>query len=83
MTMIVAPDGRTPLTAKPRTADGRKLADFATLKDVAECRAAMVDFASVLEQVMEKLARVEDRLGITDESVVPQVAPPTGEGDTE
>lgn len=74
MTDLVGVDGR-PIRPK-KTKRGHDLATVNDAINIAHNVAGPL--AVVLQQLMEKVARCEDRLGITDESVAGETAPPRG-----
>ena len=57
----------------------RRGSDLATLNEVINVASNMTGpLAVVLREVMEKLARVEDKLGITDETAAAETEAPKG-----
>ena len=65
---IFGADGRP--IEKPRTSKGRRGSDYATLNEVVNiAHNTSGPLAIAMQEMMAKIARVEDQLGITDESV--------------
>lgn len=73
MSSIVGADGRPVRPAKQRGSD------FCTKNEAINIAGNMVGpVALVLQEVMQKVARLEDLHGITDETVAAETEPPKG-----
>jgi len=66
-------------SGRPVRPPKRRGNDLATLNEVINVATnATGPLAVVLQEVMQKLARIEDRLGITDETIAGETEPPKG-----